>query len=193
MARTRTFIAVPLSEAIRDELAALRRELERGLADMKWTETQNLHITLVFLGEVDDRELPEVCRLTQAAVDAVELRAFPLRVAGLGCFPHPRRPRVLWAGVDEGAEELKLLHAALADQLAALGFRQEDRPFEPHVTLGRTKSGGPVRELAALLSAKANWRAGGQTAAEVHVMGSELTPRGPRYTLIGRARLGAGG
>lgn len=189
MARTRTFVAVPLADEIRGRLVALRREVSRSLSDMKWTEAENLHVTMVFLGEVDDREIPQVCRLTQAAVDTAGLTAFPLCIGGLGCFPHSRRPRVLWAGVAEGRDQLMRLHTGLEEQLAEMGYRQENRPFAPHVTLGRTRSDGPVRELAALLIAKSDWQAGRQIADEIHVMGSVLRSQGPCYTLVGRIKL----
>lgn len=189
MSRTRTFVAVPLSDAQRHRLDRLRVDLSRRLPDIKWTEPENLHVTLVFLGEVDDRELPRVCTLTQEAIDLLELPPFPLTLTQLGCFPHERRPRVLWVGVADGAEPLSQLHDALESQFIALGYRREDRRFTAHVTLGRTKTEGPLRSLAQVLADHQGWTAGETTVQEIHVMGSQLTREGPHYTIIGRARL----
>ena len=189
MSRTRTFVAVPVSDAQRQRLDRLRIELARRLPDIKWTEPENLHVTLVFLGEVDDRELPRVCALTQEAIDLLELSPFPLTLSQLGCFPHERRPRVLWVGVAEGAEQLSQLHDALESQFIALGYRREDRRFTAHVTLGRTKTDGPLQSLAQVLTEHLSWTAGETTVQEVHVMGSQLTRNGPHYTVLGRAHL----
>src|ERR1700681_3615489 len=100
MPRTRTFIGIELGKAIRDRLIGLQESLTASAAGVKWVEPDNLHVTLLFLGEVDDRELPGVCRAAQEAV--ADLPAFPLSIEGAGCFPNPRRPRVLWVGVVQG-------------------------------------------------------------------------------------------
>ncbi|HMP02217.1 MAG TPA: RNA 2',3'-cyclic phosphodiesterase [Gemmatales bacterium] len=189
MSRTRTFVAVPLSDAQRHKLDRLRIELSRSLPDIKWTDSDNLHITLVFLGEVDDRELPDVCRQAQAAADAADVGAFTLGLRGLGCFPHERRPRVLWVGVETGATELAALHEALEAALEPLGYRREDRRFTAHVTLGRTKKDGPIARLAETLAAHRDWNAGECPVTEMHVMASQLSREGPYYTILGRANL----
>src|SRR5947208_919357 len=108
MARLRTFIALDLGKAIRDRLVTLQEALTRSAPDVKWVETENLHVTLLFLGEVDDREVLEVCR---AVTDScVNLAPFTLSIEGVGCFGNPRRPRTIWIGVGEGAAEVKSLH-----------------------------------------------------------------------------------
>jgi len=186
--RLRTFIAVDLGKPLRDRLVGLQESLARGGAEVKWVEVENLHVTMLFLGEVDERELPSLCRAVSVACG--RHNRFPLSVETVGCFPNPRRPRVVWAGVGEGATELVALHDALEPPLLELGcHRREERKYTPHVTLGRVKSDGPADALAAALAKKANWHGGAVEVEEVLVMSSQLTPKGPEYMVLSRGRL----
>jgi 2'-5' RNA ligase len=189
MARLRTFLAVDLGKAIRDRCVALQETLLRGGADVKWVEPDNLHVTLLFLGEVEDRDVAALCR----AVADVCGRYAPFRasIEAVGCFPNPRRPRVVWVGVGEGAAELVALHDDLEGPLMDLGcYRREERRYTPHVTLGRVRGDRPAAGLAAALARQANWQGGVTEVREVRVLSSELTPQGPVYTLLSRAPLG---
>jgi 2'-5' RNA ligase len=191
MARLRTFIAVDLGQQLRDRCAAMQENLTRLGAEVKWVEHDNLHVTLLFLGEVDERDVPPVCAAVAAACAGHE--QFTLGVEKVGCFPNPRRPRTIWAGVGEGAAELIALHDALEPPLLELGcYRREERQFTPHVTLGRVKNDQHTGKLAAGLTKYADWRAGDVAVREVLVLSSELTPKGPIYTVLSRARLGQG-
>ena len=188
MSRLRTFIAVDLEAPIRQRLVRLQETLTRGGADVKWVEEENLHVSLLFLGEVDERDLLGVCRATEEVCKTHA--AFPLHVEGVGCFPNPRRPRVVWVGVGMGTEELCALHEALEPPLLALGcYRREERQFTPHITLGRLKGERPAGALAAELQKHARWQAGGQAVREVRVLSSQLTPKGPIYSVLSRAGL----
>jgi 2'-5' RNA ligase len=189
MARLRTFIAVDLGQQLRDRCAAMQENLTRLGAEVKWVEHDNLHVTLLFLGEVDERDVPPVCAAVAAACTGHE--PFTLGVEKVGCFPNPRRPRTIWAGVGEGAAELTALHDALEPPLLELGcYRREERQFTPHVTLGRVKNDQHTDKLAAGLAKYADWRAGDVAVREVLVLSSELTPKGPVYTVLSRGRLG---
>jgi 2'-5' RNA ligase len=197
MSRTRTFIAVDLGKPIRDRIVALQEELARAGTEVKWVEPENLHVTMLFLGEVDERELPAVCRVVADCTQ--QHQPFPMSVETAGCFPTPRRPRVLWVGVGEGTQPLCALHDALEPPLMDLGcYRREERKYTPHITLGRVKSdshrssGRPTDKLAAALAKQAGWKGGEITVRELLVMGSELTPKGPVYTVLSRAKLGTG-
>lgn len=188
MARLRTFIAIDAGQQIRDRLVALQETLTRPEYEVKWVEPDNLHVTLLFLGEVDMRTIPAVCKVVAAA--CADLDTFPLSVETVGCFPNARRPRVVWAGVTEGHQELCALHDRLEEPLLDLGcYRREGRQYTPHITLGRVKSDDPTEKLAAALTKQANWRGGSVAIREVHVMSSELTRGGPTYTILGRGKL----
>jgi 2'-5' RNA ligase len=189
MSRTRTFIAIDPGKEIRARLVSLQEQLARAGTEVKWVEPENLHVTLLFLGEVDERDLPAVCK---AVADVTEQTlTFPTNVERVGCFPNPRRPRTLWAGVGEGTQPLCTLHDALEAPLLELGcYRREERQFTPHITLGRVKSDRPTDKLAAALAKSAGWQGGETLVREVLVMGSELTPSGPVYTVLSRGKMG---
>jgi 2'-5' RNA ligase len=188
MARLRTFIAVDLGKPLRDRCAALQENLARTGADVRWVEIQSIHLTLLFLGDVDEREIAPLCRVV--AEWCGTLAAFPLSVETVGCFPNPRRPRVVWVGVGQGKEQVTALHDALEPPLLQLGcYRREDRPYTPHVTLGRVRTDRDGDQLAAAIKRHAKWQGGVTEVREVHVLSSELTPEGPVYTVLSRARL----
>lgn len=188
MSRVRTFIAVDPGGPIRDHLVNVQRKLAREVSDVKWVEDDNLHLTLLFLGEVRDRDLPGVCRAVSKV--AQDMASFAIKVKGIGCFPNPRRPRVVWAGVGQGAEEVIALHDALEEPLFQLGcYRREERQFTPHVTLGRSKSDEPSEQLSRVLPQYADWHGGDGVVREVLVMSSELTKQGPEYTVLARSKL----
>jgi len=189
MGRLRTFIGVDIGKTIRDRAVALQEKLSPSTNGVKWVEPQNLHVTLLFLGEVDDREIPAVCRAVSE--QTAEHLPFEISVEKLGCFPHPRRPRVIWIGVGEGAQELGTLHDGLEPLLLALGcYRREERRYRPHVTLGRVRGERPADQLAAVLAQNQDWKGGKIPVSEVLVMSSELTPQGPNYTVLSRGKLG---
>jgi 2'-5' RNA ligase len=185
MKPTRTFIAIDPGKAIRDRLIALQTNLAKSGAEVKWVEPDNLHLTLLFLGEVGQRDLVPVCRAVAAEVATIP--AFVVSIEQAGAFPSTHRPRTLWVGVGTGAAEVTTLHGALEGPLLDLGcYRREDRVFAPHLTLGRVKVD---TGLTASLVKYGSWRAGETTVSEVLVMGSELTPAGPVYTVLSRAKL----
>src|SRR5437879_7244189 len=112
--RLRTFIAVPVDRFTHDRLVGLQKRLADAGVPAKWVEPENLHVTLLFLGEVDARDVPPVCRLV--AECTAQQPPFLMSIERPGCFPTPRRPRLLWAGVGEGTQPLVALHDALEGQ-----------------------------------------------------------------------------
>jgi len=189
MSRIRTFIAVDVDDDTRDRLILLQERLAAHGGDaVKWVEPDNLHVTLLFLGEVEDREVIAVCRTVSRV--CAEHDAFTMSVEKVGCFPNARRPRVLWAGVGEGAAELIALHAALEGPLLELGcYRREERQYTPHITLGRVKPDKMSFKLSEAIAKHQAWTAGQTAVREVLVMSSNLTGGGPQYTVMGRAKL----
>jgi 2'-5' RNA ligase len=188
MSRVRTFIAIDPGNTIRERLIGLQQALGRAGTEVKWVEPDNLHVTLLFLGEVDMVAVPSVCEAV--AEGCRQQSAFAMTIEKAGCFPNPRRPRILWAGVGQGVQEVCSLHDRLEEPLLALGcYRREERQYSPHITLGRVRSAGPTEKLAAALAKQAAWKGGETMVREVLVMGSELTPQGPIYTVLSRTRL----
>jgi RNA 2',3'-cyclic 3'-phosphodiesterase len=188
MARRRTFLAIDLNEKVRARLMSLQEELVEGAPDIAWVEPENLHVTLLFLGEVDHRECIDICRVAHKAV--AKMPAFAMHVEGMGAFPNPRRPRTLWVGVGDGKDDVSAVHDAIEAPLLDMGsYRRETRAYTPHVTLGRVKGERNDDALSKALTKHAAWSAGETMVNEVQVMTSELTSNGPIYTVVGRAKL----
>ncbi len=189
MARVRTFIGIDPGKPIRDRLVTLQETLGRTVTDVKWVEPENLHVTLLFLGEVDMLEVPAVC---QSVAETVRKQpAFTMSVEKLGAFPNARRPRILWVGIGEGIQEVVAVHDALEVPLLELGcYRREERRYSPHLTLGRVKGEKHSEKLAGILTRQAAWVGGTVHITEIQVMSSELSSQGPVYTVLSRARLG---
>jgi 2'-5' RNA ligase len=188
MARVRTFIAVEVGPSVRAAAVALQQALAKSGAEVKWVEPTNLHITLLFLGEVDEREVHTVCRAVDGAVRGEP--PFAVRVCGVGAFPTPRRPKTVWAGITDGAEELTRLYDLLERPLIELGcYRREERGYTPHLTLGRVKAEADGNTLAAELPKHRTWDGGPVPVDEVVVFASELRRDGPVYTPLGRSKL----
>ncbi len=188
MAKTRTFIAVEAVDGVHTQAQAAIERLRPLGPNVKWVEPENLHWTLQFLGDLKDEEIAEVCRRVQKVVADIE--AFSITAAGVGAFPKPDRPRVLWLGADEGAESFCQLQAAIEQNLEGMGFRGENRRFMPHLTLGRV---GPADNHAALgegLSALGDLRGGQMFVDEVTIYESEAQRSGPKYVPLAHLRLG---
>jgi 2'-5' RNA ligase len=188
MSRVRTFLGVDVGEDIRDRLVSLQEELAIAAPDVKWVEPENLHITLLFLGEVEQRETLDICRAAQKAI--ASMNAFALTIEGVGAFPNVRRPRTLWVGVGTGLQAVVAVHDAIERPLLDMGnYRRETRGYTPHVTLGRVRGERTNGDLAKTLTKHKTWSGGEVTVKEVQVMTSDLTPDGPIYTVVGRAKL----
>lgn len=188
MARVRTFIAVDLSKGTKGKVKALQEEFALKAPGVKWVTPDNFHLTLLFLGEVEKKEVVAICRTVQKR--ARKHSAFGLDVEGLGAFPNLRRPKILWAGVTEGIEELKALHDDIEEALLELNqYRREDRAYTPHLTLGRLSAEDRAEDWEPILAAHESWRGGSSTINEVLIMSSDMKRDGPEYSIIGRAAL----
>ena len=188
MPRTRTFIAVDIAKGMREHAVALQESLAKSGAGVKWATPESMHVTLLFLGEVDDRDLPAICRAVQEATEREP--PFTLRVSGVGAFPNMRRPKILWAGITEGKESLQRLYGDIETRLLDLRlYRKEERGYTPHLTLGRVRGESDGSMLAPEIARRAEWDGGSTTVDEVVVFGSELARDGPVHTVIGRGGL----
>ena len=188
----RCFIAVELEAAVREGLRRLQQQLQGKLdvsrSALKWVRPENIHLTLKFLGEVDDGQLPSICEAATRA--ASEFEPFAIEVGDCGCFPPQGSARVLWVGICQGAEALERLQRGLDEQLDVVGFAPEGRKFTPHLTLARinlAQAGYAVREIVEGMAAP---RLGEQEVAEIKVFQSELSKSGPTYTVLHHAVLG---
>jgi 2'-5' RNA ligase len=184
----RTFVAVEISSAVRDGTAALIERFRTAGADVKWIAPHNLHVTLKFLGDVATQEIPGVCEVVRRVVE--DMAPFEFEVRGAGAFPNLNRPRTIWLGVTRGQAELVELNERIELPLAKLGFRREARRYEPHLTIGRVRRGGPaIAQLSKLLGEHAEHEVGRTSVSEVIVFSSQLDRSGPTYDPLARAPL----
>jgi 2'-5' RNA ligase len=182
----RAFVAIVLDDRLREAVAAAIERLRPLGSAVAWVPARNLHITLQFLGEQSEERLGEA----EAALAEAAAAGGPMEVTfhGIGAFPGLERPRILWIGLADGALETRRLQARVAEALAARGFPREERPWHPHLTVGRVhderrwrrEAGPPL--LRALAEAAAT-TFGTLRVTEVALMQSDLTPTGARYTV----------
>ena len=187
----RAFIAIELDEPVRRGLADLEEDLKRSGAEVKWVKPANLHLTLKFLGQVEEDAVSRVSGIMEEAVEGVA--PFGLRIAGAGSFPRGRRPRVVWVAAHEAGSTLEAIHRRLEKGLSSVGVAPDGRRFVAHVTLGRVRSGRRSERLADDIDRAAEREFGEVTVDALTLFESTLTPTGPIYTAIGRASLGREG
>ena len=186
----RVFVALELDEAVRRALGKALDALARRVSGVKWVRPEAIHITLKFLGEMNDADAPGLAEaVAQCAKDSPPTC---LEFRGLGAFPSVERPRVVWAGAHETKAQgtLARLSQSLDRALAPWGAKSENRAFKPHATLGRVRRPKPMPELARSLRQMEEEPFGRMGVGEVVFMLSDLTPAGPVYTPLSRHRLG---
>ncbi|MCK5326994.1 MAG: RNA 2',3'-cyclic phosphodiesterase [Candidatus Latescibacteria bacterium] len=186
-ATLRTFIAIALPEAVQDKVDALLSDLRKADAAVRWVPAQNLHLTLKFLGDVEEARLPDLYAGIRKATEGIE--PFRITLTGLGAFPNPRRPRVLWIGLDV-PEAMKTLYCNLEEELSCLHFPREKRKFSPHLTIGRVKA---ERGMEHLMSVVERTEFGPETisVARIVALKSELRPAGAVYSALEEFALGS--
>ena len=185
----RTFIAIDLPEATRQGLAAVREQLKQSRAGVRWVKPDSIHLTLKFLGNISPAQVDDI-----AAAAAQLLRGEPtitLCAAGLGCFPSPRKPRVIWVGLRGEVERLVNIQAGLEKALEPLGFAREGRGFRPHLTIGRVKDRHHLQPLIEAMSAPELPEFDSFDVTEIILYKSDLRPTGAIYTKLHRMPLAA--
>jgi len=187
MKSVRCFIAIEFSAEIKQQLSELKESLAESVPDgaVRWVKPANIHLTLKFLGDTDVAKVDLVGeQLEETATVHLPL---VIQLGRLGCFPNPRKPRVVWVGVD-GGSTLQDIQGAVEDSLVPLGWPAESRKYHPHLTLGRVKNQQQV------VTARYPWGeqrvTGRQQVDELCLIESDLRPSGPVYTVRRRAKLG---
>jgi 2'-5' RNA ligase len=177
----RTFIAAEIPESIRKQVIALVDEERKKALPVKWVPFENLHITVKFLGEIDEEMKAKTAGVLQEVCQ--QHQRFTVGFSGIGCFPDPRRPRVVWIGIETGADHLSVLAHDLDEQLASFGFKKEKR-FHPHLTIGRIKK--PCR-IDGILHTEFTTQP--FLVERLTLFKSTLTPQGALYDSIGSYNL----
>jgi 2'-5' RNA ligase len=189
----RAFIAIPLPESLLKRLVRVQRQLQQQVPprSVRWVRPEGIHLTLKFLGDMSTTKLPQI----EAALAAVARNgpACTFTVAGLGCFPNPRRPRVVWVGIEEPTGRLAALQDAIEEVVAPFGYPPEGRGFTPHLTLGRVHRKANHSDRARIGEVVTTTEVG--TLSQVPVghfslIRSDLKPTGAEYTTLAEFRLG---
>ncbi len=180
--KIRSFIAIEFPQVLRSKLESLQRELKRQEADVKWVRPEGIHLTLKFLGSISRDEIDRISNVLAGIVP--RWSPFSMKIKGLGCFPSVRNPRVLWMGIQEGAGEVLSLQKAIEKASLEKNFPPEDRPFKPHLTLGRIRSPRRREALMASMETNRDIEIGSFFAQEVSLFQSELKPSGAVYTRL---------
>jgi 2'-5' RNA ligase len=183
----RSFIAIELPETIKKALAEFQQELEKCGADVRWARPENVHLTLKFLGNIEEDKADIIAEKIKGTCKGHS--GFKIGILGTGVFPDKRSPRVLWAGIDLN-DDIMTLQKGIEEVMASLGFERENRRFSPHLTLGRFRSS---RGKQAVLDKMDSYREnifGIMDVDSVLLMRSDLDPGGAKHTEIAKAYLG---
>lgn len=180
--KIRSFLAYRLPSEIKSGIAQISRDIKKADLDIRLVKTDNIHLTLLFLGDVNEDDIPFI---KEALNDACSVYA-PFRVClkGAGVFPNKRRPRVLWLGLEGELERLSLLRANLEERLEPIGIKKEKRGFKAHLTLGRFKKKVPDYLLKELLEKHANFVSEEWLLDELILFRSILKPTGAEYHIL---------
>jgi len=184
----RSFLAIELPKPILGKIEEVQGDLRSTHADVRWVSPEKIHLTLKFFGNIEESRIDLIFKSIEEPVrDALP---FSVRVEGVGAFPSLKNPRVVWMGLDDGKERLVSLQKQLEDCLEKIGFEPEDRPFQPHLTLGRMKSTQGKEELVRGMEKYREEEFGAFQVERVVLFKSELRPSGPIYTLLRVLRMG---
>ena len=184
----RAFVGISLPGHVRDALEQLQQALQAAQAGVKWVEPSNLHVTLKFLDEITEEQ--------RQAVEAMLARiaanepSFQLGVEGVGAFPSLTSPRVIWVGLAAGKETATRIAEAIEREGAKISLRKEERPFSPHLTLGRVRSPRHRQQLAQQLREVAWHPPAAWQVSSLTLYQSVLSSTGPHYTVLADFPLG---
>jgi RNA 2',3'-cyclic 3'-phosphodiesterase len=191
MSVIRAFIAIDLTPEITHQLGMISCQLKQDLVDVpvRWVPAENIHLTLKFLGDVSIAHMEILKEVLQT--DASTHRGFSFSVGKLGAFPNFRHPRVIWIGV-EAPHDLAALQRSIESSMARMGYAPEDRPFSPHLTLGRVSRNATARDthkIGEILEASTVGFLGVNPVSAVCLYRSDLKPSGAEYSKIFTASL----
>jgi len=180
----RTFIAIDIDEKVRALLGDIISRLKKGIqftgATPSWVPIENIHLTLQFLGEIEEGKIAIINDLLKEV--ASETKSFEINVEKLGVFPNRHSPKVLWIGINEGKDEAINLQQKVVEKMKKLGFAPESRPFSPHLTLARIKSLRGTKGMMDVITSHSNFSAGRCLINELILFKSILYKTGAEYT-----------
>ena len=178
----RTFIALELPPSVISLLENVQEDLKSMRLRAKWVRPENIHLTLKFLGDINPGDIDKIGRAMMDA--AADFTAMDLVAKGVGVFPGIKRPRVIWVGLGGQLELLFAMQRMLEDNLAALGFKKDKRPFKGHLTLGRFRQTVEPSTIRQIIQEYANIDGEEFTASRIILFKSDLKPTGAVYSQL---------
>jgi 2'-5' RNA ligase len=180
MSLIRAFLALEIPPSLQKNISAHSAVLKQALPDsIRWVATERIHLTLKFLGDTSPASLQDLTHALSAVI--AQQPPFDISAGGFGVFPNPKRPRILWIGV-QAPPDLERLTRAIETTCARLGYPPEEKPFNPHLTLGRLRDGADLSALRPALQGIEIGPLGSLTVSSVTLFRSDLRPQGPNYT-----------
>jgi 2'-5' RNA ligase len=181
-------LAIELPKTIVKKIEEVQRDLKTSHADVKWVYPENIHLTLKFFGNIEESRVDPILQSIGGLIQRTS--PFSMKVQGIGAFPHSKNPRVIWMGLIDGKEVLATIQKELEGTLAKSGFEAEDRPFQPHLTIGRVKTSRGKDDLIGKMEKHREEEFGDFAVEEIVLFKSDLMPSGPVYTALKKLRLG---
>jgi len=179
--RIRSFIAFDLeSQEVLTKLTHVQKLLVETGADLRPVDPQNIHATIRFLGDIT----PAMVEKIHESLKNVKFTPFNIQIKGMGVFPNLNYPRVVWAAMTEGTEQLKSIFSQLEPQIRALGFAADQYGFSPHLTIARARSAKNKQNLAEFITKKTDYEFGTIKAECLRLKRSQLSPKGPTYSTL---------
>ncbi len=183
MESIRAFVAIDIEDNnLIQKILDVQSEISQIGAKLKLVESQNVHFTLKFLGNISSTMVDEIYE----AMKRVEFTPFELELYGVGCFPSLNRINNIWIGARKGGEEVSRIYDDLEAQISKLKFKPEKRKYTPHATIARVKSVHNKDKLAKIISTYSSLEIGSMTVDSIRLKSSKLTPKGPIYSVLKR-------
>ena len=179
----RAFLAIDPPQEIFNEIIKIQEHLRKTIqGDIRWVRPEGIHLTLKFFGYIYDSDVANISDVVKNSV--ANMKALLLNVRSIGAFPSVNRPRVLWLGIDGDTDALINLQVKIDAGLESYGFKKEDRPFRPHLTLARIKEPKGLVGLAETVKKNEDCNAGSFTVSGLTLFKSDLKPTGAIYTKL---------
>lgn len=188
MNKVRSFIAIEIPEGIKKDVFEIQEKLRKTDADVGWTRPEGIHLTLKFLGDVAEEKLEDIMKAIENAVKVFP--PFSIEISGIGAFPGPKYPRVIWIGMKDNNENaLKNLQNRIEKETEKLGFKTEKRDFTPHLTLGRVRSQKNRDSLLKAMEEFDRIELGALNVEGISLIKSEIRPKGALYSELFKVSL----
>ncbi len=178
----RAFIAVEIDNQTKQKISDIISNLKKSKADVKWINESQMHLTLKFLGNIGEDKVQKISEALPVISDSS--KSFKIGFSSIGAFPNLNHPAVIWLGIDNGKESLKMLNGKIQTVLEKSGFAREKREFSPHLTLARIRSSKNITNLIKLIEETNLTPAGEILIDKLALFQSALSPKGAVHTVI---------